>query len=133
MWDGNLVRGKADTVKNPVVHFEVVGRDAEALQSFYHQAFGWEWDHVMEGYSVIHAGTDGGIDGGIGGDPSGGAGRVTFYVQVEDLEGTLAAIKELGGRTVMEPSDVPNGPRLALFEDPEGHVIGLVKADTVER
>jgi predicted enzyme related to lactoylglutathione lyase len=26
---------------NPVVHFEVVGKDAQALQSFYKDAFDW--------------------------------------------------------------------------------------------
>ena len=26
---------------NPVVHFEVVGRDAQALESFYKDAFDW--------------------------------------------------------------------------------------------
>jgi predicted enzyme related to lactoylglutathione lyase len=26
---------------NPVAHFEVIGRDANALQSFYKNLFGW--------------------------------------------------------------------------------------------
>ncbi|HEY6537708.1 MAG TPA: VOC family protein [Candidatus Dormibacteraeota bacterium] len=112
----------------PVVHFEVVGRDAEALQHFYSAVFGWDMQQVMPGYALVHAGAEGGIDGGVGGDPGGGAGRVTFYVQVEDLEGTLDEVKKLGGKTAMEPDEVPNGPRLALFEDPEGHLIGLTTA-----
>jgi predicted enzyme related to lactoylglutathione lyase len=29
---------------------------------------------------------------------------------------------------VIGPMDVPNGPRLALFADPEGHVVGLIEA-----
>jgi predicted enzyme related to lactoylglutathione lyase len=33
----------------------------------------------------------------------------------------------LGGRTISAPMDVPNGPSIATFADPEGHVIGLVK------
>ena len=28
----------------PVVHFEVVGKDGAALQSFYSELFGWEID-----------------------------------------------------------------------------------------
>jgi hypothetical protein len=33
---------------------------------------------------------------------------------------------EIGGKTVLPPTDVPEGPSLALFSDPEGNVIGLV-------
>ena len=39
----------------------------------------------------------------------------------------IEKISSLGGRTVQEPMDVPNGPTIALFADPEGHVVGLVK------
>ncbi|MGH7667690.1 MAG: VOC family protein [Candidatus Dormibacteria bacterium] len=113
----------------PVVHFEVMGRDAGALQHFYSAAFGWDLHEVMPGYALVHAGPEGGIDGGVGGGPDeAAAGRVTIYVLVEDLRATLDAIQKLGGKTVMEPTEVPNGPSLAMFEDPEGHVIGLTTA-----
>jgi hypothetical protein len=52
---------------------------------------------------------------------------VTFYVQVDDPAAALEQIKKLGGSTVSEPMDVPGGPTIALFADPEGHVVGLVK------
>lgn len=58
----------------------------------------------------------------------GSAGHVTFYVEVPDLESALSKIESLGGSTVMEPSDVPDGPSIAMFTDPEGHLVGLVKA-----
>lgn len=112
---------------NPVVHFEVLGKDAQALQRFYGGAFGWQLEDVMEGsYFMVHPGS--GIDGGVGAAPDGGAGHVMFYVEVEDPAAALAKISELGGQTVMEPSDVPGGPTIAMFADPEGHVVGLVKA-----
>ena len=111
---------------NPVVHFEVLGTDAQALRRFYSGAFGWQLEDVMEGsYYMAHPGS--GIDGGIGAAP-GSDGHVTFYVEVEDPAAALAKISELGGRTVQEPMDVPGGPTIALFADPEGHVVGLVKA-----
>jgi predicted enzyme related to lactoylglutathione lyase len=112
---------------NPVVHFEVVGKDARALQSFYGDAFGWEMQDVMDGsYYMTHPGS--GPAGGIGATQEGGEGHVTFYVEVEDPASALQRISELGGRTVQEPMEVPGGPTIALFADPEGHVIGLVKA-----
>jgi predicted enzyme related to lactoylglutathione lyase len=111
---------------NPVTHFEVLGRDAGALQRFYGEAFEWEMQDVMDGgYYMVHPGT--GVNGGVGAAPEGSEGHVTFYVEVEDPAAALARIGELGGKTVQEPMDVPNGPTIALFADPEGHVVGLVK------
>jgi predicted enzyme related to lactoylglutathione lyase len=111
---------------NPVTHFEVLGQDAGALQSFYGQAFGWEMQDVMEG-SYYMANPGSGVNGGVGKAPE-GPGHVTFYVEVSDPGVTLDKISQLGGRTIQEPTDVPGGPTIALFADPEGHVVGLVKA-----
>jgi predicted enzyme related to lactoylglutathione lyase len=113
---------------NPVTHFEVMGKDAATLQSFYSQAFDWPMQDVMEGsYYMVNPGDDRGINGGVGA-MQGGEGHVTFYVEVEDPAAALEKISSLGGRTVQEPMDVPGGPTIAMFADPEGHVIGLVKA-----
>ena len=112
---------------NPVVHFEVLGKDAEALQKFYGEAFGWELNPVMPTYAMVSTGGQGAIAGGVGATADGGDGHVTFYVEVDDLAGALEKIESAGGRTIQPPMDVPNGPSIALFADPEGHVVGLVK------
>jgi uncharacterized protein len=113
---------------NPVIHFEVLGKDPQALQRFYGQAFDWEMQDVMSGsYYMVNPHVDGAIAGGVGAAPQGGEGHVTFYVGVDDPAAALARISELGGHTIQEPMDVPNGPTIALFADPEGHVVGLVK------
>jgi predicted enzyme related to lactoylglutathione lyase len=113
---------------NPVVHFEVVGKDATTLTKFYGGAFGWQLEDVMEGsYYMANTGGERDIPGGIGASPDGGAGHVMFYVQVDDPAAALEKIKSLGGSTVSEPMDVPGGPTIAHFADPEGHVVGLVK------
>jgi hypothetical protein len=113
---------------NPVVHFEVLGKDAAALQSFYGEAFDWELNPVMPTYAMVSTGAEGAVAGGIGATPDGSDGHVTFYVEVEDLAAALARIEAAGGRTVQPPMDVPEGPSIALFADPEGHVVGLVKS-----
>jgi predicted enzyme related to lactoylglutathione lyase len=113
---------------NPVVHFEVVGKDAATLTGFYEQAFDWKLTDVMDGqYSMVDTGDEGAIPGGVGASQDGGAGHVMFYIQVDDPAAALEKIKSLGGSTVSEPMDIPNGPTIAHFADPEGHVIGLVK------
>ena len=30
----------------------------------------------------------------------------------------------------MRPTEVPEGPTIAMFADPEGHVVGLLKIDS---
>ena len=113
---------------NPVSHFEVVGKDAQALQDFYGSAFGWKLTPVMPTYAMAYPGVEGAINGGIGAAMDGGPGHVTFYVDVDGLEATLETVERLGGRRVVGPMDVPNGPKLALFADPEAHVVGLIEA-----
>jgi uncharacterized protein len=117
----------------PVVHFEVVGKDAEQLQKYYADLFGWEVDsnNPMK-YGMVaregNTGADGvGIGGGIGTGPPGYEGHVTFYVAVPDVEEALAKAESLGGQRVMGPEKIMDMVELGQFKDPEGHVIGVVK------
>jgi uncharacterized protein len=112
---------------NPVVHFEVLGKDGEALSRFYKETFEWELEQVMPTYAIARTGVEGGIAGGIGVAPDGGPGHVTFYVQVDDLQAALDKVATNGGSTLAPPMDVPGGGAIALFKDPEGHVVGLFK------
>jgi predicted enzyme related to lactoylglutathione lyase len=112
----------------PVVHFEIQGSDSGALARFYQQLFDWKTTDMSQGqmkYTMVETGGEGGINGGIGGIPEGAPGGVTFYVQSDDVAGSLARAAELGGRTVAGPMDMPGGRKWALFADPEGHVVGL--------
>lgn len=111
---------------NPVVHFEITGENGKALQGFYSQLFDWRIDanNPMD-YGMVDTQSNEGIPGGIG--PSPGPNQVTFYVQVADLQATLDAVERLGGKTLMGPDEVPGGPKIAQFADPEGNVIGLIQ------
>lgn len=51
---------------------------------------------------------------------------MTFYVGVDDPQAALDNVTRLGGRVVVPVTDV-GVVVLALFADPEGHVIGLVR------
>lgn len=118
----------------PVVHFEVIGRDAEGLQRFYSDLFGWQVDagNPMR-YGVVpreeNINREGvGIGGGVGAGPEGYEGHVTFYVEVPDVGEALARVEELGGSRVFGPERLSGiGLTLGQFTDPEGHVIGLVQ------
>jgi uncharacterized protein len=112
---------------NPVVHFEVLGKDREALKSFYTSLFGWTTqDHPEMRYSIVDK-EEGGIGGGIGEPQDGDPTHVTFYVAVEDLQATLDKAVSLGGKVLMPIMELPM-VTLAMFSDPEGHAIGIIKA-----
>ena len=114
----------------PVVHFEIVGRDSKRLQDFYSTLFGWVIDaNNPLNYGRIQPGVGGPVEGVGGGIAQAGDGpaRVSVYVQVVDLDATLAQVEQMGGKTVLRPIDTPGGPTIAQFSDPEGNVIGLVK------
>jgi predicted enzyme related to lactoylglutathione lyase len=111
---------------HPVVHFEIGGPDASALQQYYTELFGWSIDaNNPMNYGMVSA-IEPGIGGGVGPTPDGSP-HVTFYVETDDLQATLDKVEKLGGKTVMPPMDVPDGPAIAQFADPQGNVIGLVK------
>jgi hypothetical protein len=111
----------------PVVHFEVMGKDPDKLRSYFGELFGWEFSEPMGPMEYATVENDGGIPGGIGGVPEGYAGHVTFYVQVPDVEATLAQAESLGGSRMMGPDEVPGvGIVIGLFSDPGGHAIGVM-------
>jgi predicted enzyme related to lactoylglutathione lyase len=118
----------------PVVHFEIIGKDADRLRSYYSELFGWkiDSDNPMN-YGIVqrdgNVNADGvGIGGGVGQGPDGYAGHTTFYVEVPDVEAALAKAESLGGSRMMGPEKVMEGVEIGLFNDPEGHVVGVVKA-----
>jgi predicted enzyme related to lactoylglutathione lyase len=119
-------------VGNPVVHFEIIGKDAAALRTFYGAAFGWQFGQPAPGanlsdYTVVTTGGGSGIDGGIGTAPPGYEGHVTFYVGVPDVAAALEMVKRNGGTPMMGPDQVAGGPIIGLFSDPQGNVIGVVQ------
>jgi uncharacterized protein len=118
----------------PVVHVEIIGKDPEKLRSYYSDLFGWEFDsdNPMNYGTVQRDGNTNaegiGIGGGVGAGPEGYPGHVTFYVEVPDVEAALAKAASLGGSRMMGPDKVTEGVEIGLFNDPEGHLIGLFKS-----
>lgn len=124
---------------NPVIHFEIMSKDPDSLSAFFRKAFDWE--------IAAHPGGGAGavpyliarptgeefpsrcINGGIGAAPEGYDGHVTFYIAVDDVGAALEKVESLGGKRMMGPDQVPDGPVIGLFTDPQGHVIGLVQPE----
>jgi predicted enzyme related to lactoylglutathione lyase len=88
--------------------------------------FDWKIDaNNPMGYGMVNTG-GGGINGGIGPTQDKST-HVTFYVQVNDLQAYLKKAERLGGKTLVPPTEIPGMVTFAMFADPEGNRIGLVK------
>lgn len=119
---------RSELVPNRVAHFEIIGTDAPKLQRFYADLFDWNVnaDNPFD-YGLVDP-AEAGLGGGIGGDMGGGK-RVTVYVAVDDLQGYLDKAEQLGGKTLMPPTEIMEGVTIAMFADPEGNVTGLTRAN----
>jgi predicted enzyme related to lactoylglutathione lyase len=115
---------------NPVVHFEVGGRNIDRTRAFYFELFGWAIKMDPTGYGVVDTGSDVGIGGGIIQTPPQVPAYVTFYVGVDDLDKYLTRAEELGGSTVLRPMPIGAIGSFAMFADPDGNTIGLFREKT---
>lgn len=115
----------AEDWARPVVHWEITAVDPERQRAFYSALFNWQ---VGEGPIMD-------IPPGVGGPEPGPGGHIraaaapglSLYVQVRDLDDSLARTAELGGRVIRERLQVPDGATLAVIEDPEGNRVILVQ------
>jgi predicted enzyme related to lactoylglutathione lyase len=120
----------------PVVHFEVIGKDPARLREYFSQLFGWTFTVPSPvakevsapdayGFLDLIAASDGtGIRGGVGGGP-GYESHAVMYIGVSDVEAALRRAEALGGSRVMGPVTSPNGLVVGHFKDPEGTLIGV--------
>jgi len=112
----------------PVTHFEIMGKDAQRLRDFYGNLFGWNFNLMPEmGYGMIDTGVKMGINGGLGQLPENQAPCVTFYVQVEDIQGHLDKAVGLGATVLVPVTEIPGMVTFAQFKDLEGNMVGLLK------
>lgn len=101
--------------------FEVMGTDLEATKAFYGAVFGWTFQPPPGDMPYAMVRGEGNVGGGVGVAP---APWSTFYVHVDDLDGTLAKAQAAGATVLMPPHAIPQG-RIAVFADPDGNPIGL--------
>jgi predicted enzyme related to lactoylglutathione lyase len=112
-------------MKHPVIWFEVLGKDSAKLSQFYASLFGWAFKGDPARYATMQE-NDRGISGGVGAVYPKTRSWVTFYVETPDVTASLADAERLGGRVVMPRTEMPE-VTLGIFEDPEGHAIGLIE------
>jgi len=111
---------------------EIRVRDIEKTANFYENLFGWEivQREATEGfdYWIFDTGDEPRIQNirrvGMWLRPEGENPGVVVYIVVDDIEGVLKKVAELGGEVVSPKT--PQGPAFrACFADPSGNLFGL--------
>jgi uncharacterized protein len=107
--------------------------DPEAAVAFYSGLFGWEFEDVMPPESpgkYFTARLRGGDVAAVGSIPEGAPPTAMWntYIWVESADQTASEVLDAGGKALMEPFDVMDAGRMAVFADPEGAVICVWQA-----
>jgi predicted enzyme related to lactoylglutathione lyase len=99
--------------------------DPEAAVEFYSGLFGWEFEDVMPPDSpgkYFMARLHGGDVAAVGSIPEGAPPMAMWntYIWVESADETAAKVRDAGGSIAIEPFDIMDSGRMAVFTDPEG-------------
>jgi uncharacterized protein len=109
-------------------HIEIPTTNIKRAKKFFGTVFGWTFtDHSEIDYTLFHT----------GGHPNGGLelvkkmpkkGQVNVYIEVEDIDITLKAIKKARGTVKTKKSEVPGMGWYASFKTPDGCSLSLWQA-----
>lgn len=111
-----------------LAHFEIAGRDGEALEAFYSGLFGWSVERRDAGgfpYGDLKDAADGGVTGGVRHEPEGEP-EIVLYVSVPDVDAAFRKAQEMGAGVRIPPMEAGD-VRFALVTDPEGNPLGLLQ------
>ena len=130
---------------NPVVHFELPYENADRAAAFYRAAFGWQsqqLDAAMGNYVVVTTATAdakadaprGAINGGLYQKKADFPAQYpSVVIGVEDLEQSMRAVRDAGGKVLGEPMDIPGIGRYVAFFDTENNRNSMLQPNRVAR
>jgi predicted enzyme related to lactoylglutathione lyase len=109
---------------------ELMSTDVDAAKEFYTQLLGWMTEDMpAEGmtYTVVKAG-----DAGVGGimpmphQTAGSPPHWGAYITVDDVDATARKAEELGAKTIVPLTEIPDVGRFYTFQDPQGAVMSVI-------
>lgn len=115
---------------------ENVTTDVAKAAAFYKGLFGWRLEEVPMGdfmYTLVYAGEK--QVAGLMPMPKEAKGVPSHwmsYVSVDDVDKTVVAATEAGGKVIMPAQDIPNIGRFALLQDPTGAMFTAWKSKSPE-
>jgi predicted enzyme related to lactoylglutathione lyase len=105
-------------------YIELAAPDLRAARDFYSAAFGWEFNDYGGEYAGIRAPSGDGEVGGLNPEGQPGPGGALVLLYSDDLDASVARVREAGGTIAREPYEFPGGRRF-MFRDPAGNELGV--------
>ncbi|MCL7455295.1 MAG: VOC family protein [Anaerolineae bacterium] len=116
---------------NRIFWLEMASTDIPATVKFYQELLGWpivrdeEMDYTM---TAFERGETGVGFSPIDEEQDVTPGSVLVYVDVPDVDATIARAKELGAPIIVDKTEIPTVGWMAIFGDPGGNRIGVMQS-----
>lgn len=109
---------------------ELITSDVNAAKAFYGELFGWEMhDEQTPEMTYTIAKTGDNEVGGIMAIPAETEDSMPMwgpYITVDNVDEQIKQAEALGGRTLVEPRDIPDLGRFAVISDPQGAMLTII-------
>ncbi len=115
--------------KREIVHIEIPTANRETSARFYHEVFGWDYEHETEpvSYTTFQSGNVPGGFPSVSNDYK--PGDVVVYIASDDLDADLEKITACGGHLIGHKVELPGMGWFAHFADPTGNRMALWQAN----
>ena len=122
--------------KNPVVFWELACHDMEKTVEFFKEVFEWKIEFSDRlGFYIIPeiSPANEALDGGVFTLKRAKLPFLTVFIRVEDIEVKAKLISEKGGFIVDEPSEIPSGSKICLFNEPSGVTFAMLEPKSTQQ
>ena len=122
------------TTHGAVSWSELMTTDPQAARGFYGELFGWQFETMPMPDGDYHVASAAGEKlAGIMALPEQAAGTPPNwgqYITVDDVDGMVKKIENLGGTVLVPPTDIPGVGRFLLLQDPQGATLSAITYNT---
>jgi predicted enzyme related to lactoylglutathione lyase len=106
----------------------MVTPEPDRAAKFYRDLCDWTLSQANSmGYRELASGESHGADGGVWPAPAGQPAFVQLFIEVDDIDATIARATGLGAKVVIPKSMLPDGDTMAVLLDPVGLSFGLCR------
>jgi hypothetical protein len=117
-------------MSNKIAHVELASSDRAASAKFYGDLFGWPVQRFEVGDYLMTALPRGETSMAFvqeGGPWAVTPGSVLVFVDVADVDATIARARQLGATILSDKTEVPNTGWMAMIGDPGGNRIAVLQ------
>lgn len=119
---------------NKLMHFAIHASNADRTKQFYEDVFDWQCNSYAGAEEFYQISTsEGEVVGAISGRRYNPASKDIYgfecSISVDDVEDTINAVENAGGKTLMPKTAIPGVGWIAKFLDPDGNLFCAIKYD----